>query len=275
MTNSAAAPMIIAVAPNGARKQQSEYPNLPITPAQLVAEAKACYQAGATMIHVHVRDEAEKHCLDVGRYREAFAAIREGVPEIFCQATSEAVGIFSRQAQIAMIKALKPQGVSIAVRELMPIGVANAEITDLFAFMTAENIAPQLIMYDRADRNRYQQLLNDGVLGEGSYPALFVLGRYSQGGVYHLTDIARFVDDLTGISTWMVCAFGRQEIQAVQLAALLGGHARVGFENNTLRADGSPANSNAEIVTDTVFHGTQLERCIADSQTTRQLLTLR
>jgi len=59
-------PMILAVAPNGARKTQADHPAVPISPAELAATAAAAQAAGASMIHLHVRDGAQKHILDVG-----------------------------------------------------------------------------------------------------------------------------------------------------------------------------------------------------------------
>ena len=72
-------PLVLAVAPNGARKTQADHPAIPISPAELAATAAAAQAAGAAMIHLHVRDADQKHSLDVGAYREATAAVREKV----------------------------------------------------------------------------------------------------------------------------------------------------------------------------------------------------
>ena len=83
-------PVFLAVAPNGARKTKADHPALPITPAELAATAAACAEAGAAMIHLHVRDADQRHSLDVEAYRAAIAAVRSAVGEdLVIQATSE------------------------------------------------------------------------------------------------------------------------------------------------------------------------------------------
>ncbi|HIP77601.1 MAG TPA: 3-keto-5-aminohexanoate cleavage protein, partial [Kiloniellaceae bacterium] len=71
------APLILTVAPNGARKTRRDHPAVPIRPAEIADTAAAALKAGAAMIHLHVRDAEEKHSLDPGAYREAIAAVRD------------------------------------------------------------------------------------------------------------------------------------------------------------------------------------------------------
>ena len=114
-------PLIIAVAPNGARKTKADHPALPITPEELAETAARCLDAGASMIHLHVRDDDQKHSLDVSAYRAAIAAIRARVGgELIIQVTTEAVGIYTPAQQMAMVQELEPEAVSLAVRELCP-----------------------------------------------------------------------------------------------------------------------------------------------------------
>src|SRR5690349_21553775 len=115
------ADLTIMVAPNGARKGRADHPNLPITPDELANEAFACQQAGAGAIHLHVRDDQEKHTLDAARYRAATDAVMKRVgPEMVVQITTEAVGMFSSQQQIDVVRAAHPEAVSIAPKELVP-----------------------------------------------------------------------------------------------------------------------------------------------------------
>ena len=115
--------MMIAVAPNGARRQKADHQALPITPAELAETAVECQDAGASMIHLHVRDDQGGHLLDAQAYRVATAAVRDAVgPDMIIQVTTEAVGIYSVDEQIAVVQELKPEAVSLAVRELCPWG---------------------------------------------------------------------------------------------------------------------------------------------------------
>ncbi len=88
-------PSLIAVAPNGARKLKTDHPQIPLNAEELSETAKNCFAAGASMIHLHVRDENNRHSLAVDAYKEAIKEIQKAEPNIFIQVTSEAVGIYS------------------------------------------------------------------------------------------------------------------------------------------------------------------------------------
>lgn len=104
-----AAAAVICVAPSGARRTSVDHPALPITTAQIAREAAACAEAGASVIHLHVRDEAGRHSLDAQRYRAAIEAIRQAVGErLLVQVTTEAVGMYSPPEQISLIHASHP-----------------------------------------------------------------------------------------------------------------------------------------------------------------------
>lgn len=254
-------PMLLAVAPNGARKQYKDHPALPITPAELADTAASCLAAGASMMHLHVRDENNEnngyqHCIDAKKYSQAFAAIRERIGDkLFLQATTEAVGIYSADEQMAMVHELADLqtgnpvfGVSLAVRELMADNVADKVINDFFIFLKDKNILPQLIIYDVADRNRFQHLLREGVLPGTAYPCLFVLGRYSEKQQSDPAELLPFFSDLYGVKNFMGCAFGAREYDVAMTATLLGGHMRIGYENNEYLANGRCSENNAELI---------------------------
>ena len=94
-------PLMIAVAPNGARKTKQDHAGLPLSPAELALTAAECEDAGACMIHLHVRDQQGRHSLDADLYRDAIAAIRKQVgDELVIQITTEAVGIYKPDEQI-------------------------------------------------------------------------------------------------------------------------------------------------------------------------------
>src|SRR3546814_3182139 len=96
------APAFVAVAPNGARKLKADPPAVPLTADELGRCAAECAEAGAAMIHLHVRQADGRHSRDAGLYREAIAAVpREAGPEMIIQATSEAAGVKDRNQQMA------------------------------------------------------------------------------------------------------------------------------------------------------------------------------
>ena len=239
-------PFLIASAPNGARKTKSDLPNIPITPAEVAKTAAECKAAGAAMMHLHVRDEDQKHSLDVGRYREMLAEVRSSVgDDMLLQVTTEAVGIYTAQQQMEAIRSLVPEAVSIAIREIAPLDADLNALKSFFEFMREAKIAPQLILYVPEDVARFNQLVEIGVLPGDKFPVLFVLGRYTAGQVSEPYDLLPFIGTSPYVSEWMLCAFGRYENACILTGAGLGGHARIGFENNHLRVDGSPASNNA------------------------------
>ncbi|MYZ49464.1 3-keto-5-aminohexanoate cleavage protein [Propylenella binzhouense] len=243
-------PLLIMVAPNGARRTKSDHPALPIGPADLAETAAACHAAGAGAIHVHVRDEAGRHCLDRARYEEAFAAIRARVgDDMVLQATTEAVGRFSPADQMAAVRQLEPRAVSIAVRELFAEG--EDEPRRFLEWAARQAVAIQWILYDSGDFRRYLELVRLGAI-PAAEPGnvLFVLGRYAVGQESSPADLEPYLRILReegeeGRLTWSICAFGRGETAALRAAMEAGGHLRVGFENSLWEPDGSVAADNA------------------------------
>lgn len=241
-------PFIIMSAPNGARRQKSDHPALPITPRDMAQCAEEIVAAGASILHLHVRDEQGEHSLDVDRYRASIAAIRAAVGDnIIIQATSEAVGRYSRHEQMAMVKELRPQAISLALRELASGDDEMAEMEDFAHWMTREHIFPQYILYDEKDYLRFEDWRKRGIFHNDTPFVLFVLGNYQ--GSSPEKDIDQ-LKDRTRQATfpWAVCGFGINEINAVTHGAKYNGHIRVGFENNLWRRQDQMLSDNAEMI---------------------------
>lgn len=106
-------PLILANAPNGATRTRADHPALPITQAEIARTAAEVAEAGAAMIHVHVRDAQGRHLLDADAYRALTAAIRAEVGErLVVQITSEAAGRYEAPEQMAVVRAARPEAVS-------------------------------------------------------------------------------------------------------------------------------------------------------------------
>lgn len=268
-------PLILAVAPNGARKTRADHPQLPITPEQLAETAKACREAGASLLHLHVRDDAERHSLDPGRYREASAAVREAVgQDLILQVTTEAVGLYDRHQQMDCVRALEPEAVSLAVRELIPDADAEAEAASFLAWLDEAGILPQFILYDDQDVLRFNDLVERRVIPSHRHFVLFVLGRYSKDMTSHPLELLPFVEANSKGFRWAVCAFGPRECACAGAAAALGGHARIGFENNIYLPNGETAPDNAALVRAAAETARSMGRPLADADTARRMLAL-
>ena len=244
----------LAIAPNGARKNKSDHPRLPITAGELADCAVACRDAGACMIHLHVRDSLGRHSLDISAYHEATQAIRQAVGDsLVVQVTSEAVGTYRPCDQMNMVRGLRPEAVSMAVRELFSADAPEPEIAAFLTWTHKSRIAIQFIVYDALDVQIYLALRRRGLIPSGRHWVLFVLGRYT-GGTSRFQDLlpmySAWCADLafTADVGWAVCAFGRRETECAVASVALGGHVRIGFENNLLLPDGRVAHDNAELV---------------------------
>ena len=239
-------------APNGARRIKSDHAAVPITPDEIAACAESLREEGVSVLHLHVRDQHAAHTLDAGRYREAINAIRGRVgDDLIVQVTTEAVGKYSAPEQMSLVKTLRPEAVSLALRELCPTKEDESTAAEFFAWLQREKIWPQYILYTPNEVARFDDMRKRGVFSDPNPFCLFVLGRYTeklQGNVDELhkmmgaTDCREF--------PWAVCCFGRAERDAAVTAAENGGHVRIGFENNLLRADGTVASDNAQLVID-------------------------
>ena len=246
---SEAQPVMLAVAPNGARKTQRDHPRLPITPLELAQCAEDCVSAGASMLHLHVRDAAGRHSLDPADYRPAIEAIRARVgSELLLQLTTESGGRYAPREQMASMDALAPEALSIAIRELFADDALHAEVTAFLARLAARGTLVQYIVYSPDEVARCVRLQAEGAIPQAAPQLLFVLGSYAEGRAGRPADLLPMLAALPAGWPWSACAFGAAELRCVVAAALLGGHVRVGFENNLLLPSGAVAADNAALI---------------------------
>lgn len=238
----------LALAPNGGRRLKADHPALPLTPDELGREAEAALEAGAAMLHMHVRDAAGRHLLDADAYAAAMDAVRDRVGNrMMVQITSESLGRYTPAEQHALIRAVRPEAVSIALRELVPDAAHETDFAGLLCWMKDARVMPQIILYDAADLTRLQALHDRGVIPWDSVPVIFALGRYTSEQTATPEDLLRILGSgVARPAEWMICAFGPNEARIATAAALLGGDLRIGFENNMARPDGTRAANNAE-----------------------------
>ena len=264
-------PLLITVAPNGAYKQRPDHPSLPIMSSELGQTAKLCLDAGAAMMHMHIRDAQGGHSLDVQGYRDAQQAVKAAVgDELIIQVTSEAARVYKAPEQIAMVTTLKPEAVSVGLREVDQPEIGETGLAQFFGWLAQERVMTQVILYDVADLQRWQALRAQGVIPDAPWSLLFVLGRYSVGQTSVPQDLLPFVMAHTGTESWSMCAFGAGEHACATTAAALGGHVRVGFENNLLLNDGQVAPDNAALVRQIAESARVLGRSLYTAQQARE-----
>lgn len=243
----------IAVAPNGGRKTRDDHPALPIHPDAIARTAAACLEEGACMIHAHARDAQGRHTLNTEINRAVIDAIRGAVGDrLVIQMTTEAIGIYKPNEQMAAVRAVRPEACSLAPRELVPTTAEEPAFAEFLTWLHREEIACQFILYGPEDVARLADLRRRGLVPGRGLSVIYVLGRYTPGQRSHPADLLPlFAVDLPDRGDWMVCAFGADEGACATAAFALGGGARVGFENNTQLIDGSVAADNAALVRQT------------------------
>ncbi len=240
----------LMVAPNGARKLKSDHAAIPLSIDETVETAVACYRAGATGLHLHVRDADGGHSLSAALYQQAIGELKNAVPELILQITTEAVGQYTPEQQRQVVRDVHPQLVSVSLAEMFSEG-KTPDALDFYCWCQAEAIGVQHILYGEDDLTALTQLLSTESIPADNLQLLFVLGRYTSGQQSSPADIEPFMqwlDEHALQADWALCAFGKQETACLNHGLLRGGKIRVGFENSFWNEDGSLAVDNAERV---------------------------
>ncbi len=242
----------IMVAPNGARKNKKDHPKLPITIDEIVKCAIDCQKAGADGLHAHIRNKEGEHILDVGLYKELIDEMSAKLPKMLVQITTESVGKYSPKEQREIVLKVRPEAVSVALCEML--SDENKREQRQFYWQVSEmGIKLQHILYSPQEISQLAQHIKEGLIPADNLSLLFVLGRYSKNLTSTPKDLLPFLDiykksGLENSSRFMVCAFGKNELDCLLAGARAGGDCRIGFENNHFLPNGKMAKDNAEQV---------------------------
>ena len=271
-------PLIITAAITGAETTKEMNPALPATPEEQAKASKECVEAGASIIHLHVRDEKAKASQDLNRFKESILAIRETcdpVP-IIQISTGGAVGVPMSERMRPIVE-LKPEMASLNVGSmnfgndvfLNPL----PEVRELVKALNENNVIPEVEVYDVGHIDLVKRLLKEGLL---SHPIhyQFVLGVV--GGMSgEERNIKFMIDSIDKEDSWAVAGIGRFELPLAKFAAENGGFVRVGFEDNVYIEKGVLAKSNAELVLKVVKFAKAVNRPIASIEETRNILGIK
>ncbi|MFC3615799.1 3-keto-5-aminohexanoate cleavage protein [Lutimaribacter marinistellae] len=235
----------IMVAPNGARRQKSDHPALPISLNEIIATARDCQVAGASSLHLHVRDDEGRHSLDPARYAEALDALA-AIEGLAVQITTESAGLYSPEEQYECLARLRPGWASVSVREIN----RDPDIAPrVYSLCADEGIRVQHIAYDGFDLELLSRWRSEGIVRKTQDEVIVVLGAYAPPRPGHPQDLAGLLP-LIGSLRFGLCAFGPMEQSCLAAAARSGAEIlRVGFENNLTAPDGTSWTDNAAAVT--------------------------
>lgn len=267
-------PLVITVAPVGAELTPEQTPHLPVTPAQLGAVAREIRAAGASIIHVHCRNDDGTNTHDVARFRAAYEAIRAESDLIVQFSTGGAIGMTPEERAAPL--ELRPEMATLTCGSVnfgddifensFPI------MRGILAAMRRYGVVPELEIFDRGHLSNARLLAKSGDLTLPQHVD-FVLG--VPGGldasVDNLVDLVRA---LPAGCTWSVAGIGRMQLPLAVTAIAMGGHVRVGLEDNIYYERGRLAR-NEELVARVVRIATELGRPVATPDEARALLRLR
>ena len=144
--------------------------------------------------------------------------------------------------------------------------------------MVRESVHPQYILYDADDVARFADLQQRGVLSSEGDFILYVLGRYSRTLTSDPTDLLPFLtmaETQALTNPWAICAFGPKEAACGLTAAALGGHCRLGFENNLRLANGEIAPDNAHLIAQIADNADLAGRVLANEDSARLALGMK
>ena len=267
-------PLIITCALVGAELSRIGYPYLPLTPDEIATAAEEAVAAGATILHLHVRDEQGRPSQKAEIFAEVSAKIQSRCDCILQYSTGGAVGtpLVERCAPLQ----LRPEMATLSMGT-MNFGAeiyenSEATISAIAAAMKANGIIAELEIFDLGMLESVDRLAARGVL-PGKFHIDFVLG-VPGGMAASLRNLVLLVDRLPPGQTWTVAALGRQQLPFTAHAIAMGGHVRVGIEDNIYYRKGELAQSNAQLVARAVRLADELLRPVASVREARAILGL-
>lgn len=269
--------MIITVGITGSRITREQTPYIPITPQEIVTSGIEAWRAGASVLHVHVRNVSTGlGTQDAALFKQVVDRLRAETDAILCLTTS---GIPGRNLPIAerlQPLALRPELVSFdagSVNLNDAVFINPPEFLEVLARQTlALGIKPELEVFDVGmifTCLRYQER---GLL-KGPLHFQFVLGT-NGGAPATAKSLLHFVEALPSSSTWSVIGSGPSQLPMAVLGMVLGGHVRVGLEDNIYYSRGILAKTNAELVERVVRIAGHYGRQIATPAEARTILGL-
>jgi len=240
--------LIITACICGAEVTKEQNPAVPYTIEEIVREAKSAYDAGASIIHLHVRWDDGTPTQDTGRFQEAIDGILEVCPDVIIQpSTGGAVGMTDAERLASIEVTPTPEMATLDCGTLNFGGdeiFVNTEntIINFAKIMKEKGIKPEIEVFDKGMVDIALRLDRKGLLVHPLHFD-FVLGVQMSAT---LRDLAFMVGSIPPGSTWTACGIGRHNFEIAAGAIIMGGHVRVGFEDSLYLAKGVLAKSNGD-----------------------------
>jgi len=270
--------LIISVAPTGSVPRKKNTPYVPVTPDEIAETAYLCEQEGASIIHVHCRDENENPTSDYAIFKETLDKIRKHTHLIVMTSTSGVAGKSDEDRAQPLktnpeMASLTTGSLNFAGRKPSIVYVNTWEtITFLANKMLEANIKPEIEAFDVGFIRQGIKLIEQGLVKE---PAHFQLVMGVDGGIPATPEnLIHMHNQLPSDATFVVAGVTRWQLPMTTMAILMGGHVRVGLEDNIYYAKGQLAR-NEEVVARVRRLAEELQREVATPDEARQVLRLK
>ncbi|QZY55498.1 3-keto-5-aminohexanoate cleavage protein [Crassaminicella profunda] len=275
--------LIITAAICGAEVTKEHNPNVPYTVEEIAREAESAYKAGASIIHLHVREDDGTPTQDKARFKACIDAIRKLCPDAIIQpSTGGAVGMTDLE-RLQSTEVEEPElGLKHPEMATLDCGTCNFGGDEVFVntdntiknfgkIMIERNVKPEIEVFDKGMVDIAIKMHKKGYI-KAPMHFDFVLGVQMTATA---RDLAFMVDSIPAGSTWTVAGIGRSQFQMAAIAIAMGGHVRVGFEDNVYIKKGVPADSNGQFVEKVVRIAKEVGREIATPAEAREILGLK
>lgn len=278
---SIARPLIVNAALTGMVPSRADNADVPLTPEEIAADAERCVRAGASVVHLHARDDDGSATYRSDIYAEIVAKVRERCPDVVvCVSTSGRLHkTFEERSEVLDLDGhLKPDMASLTLGSLnfpRQASVNEPEMIRRLAERMAERgIVPELEVFDVGMLDTAVYLVQRGVLR----PPLYVNLLLGSLGTLSATpfNLALLTEKLPPGATWAAAGIGRFQFSMNALAIAMGGHVRVGLEDNLwLDVEKKRPATNRTLVERLVRVATAMERAIATPAQAREIIGLR
>jgi len=270
-------PCIITVAITGSVPKKIDNPTIPITVSEQIESTRMCYDAGASLVHLHVRNEDESPSSDVNKFKELLAGIKESCPNMIIQFSTGGRGR-SHEERGQMLY-LKPDMASLATGSVnFPTSIYEnppSLINDLAHSMLNNSIKPEVEIFDLAMLYNAIELVKSGLLIEPVH-VQFVFG--IKNALPAKKEILKFqINELKKYlpqSTWTAAGLGKSQLIVNEWSLELGGHCRTGLEDNIKYDKTRLANGNEELVERLALLSKKFNRPVATPLEAREILGL-
>ena len=270
-------PCIITVAITGSVPKKIDNPTIPITVSEQIESTRLCYDAGASLVHLHVRNEDESPSSDVNKFKELLAGIKESCPNMIIQfSTGGRGGSHEERGQMLY---LKPDMASLATGSVnFPTSIYEnppSLINDLAHSMLNNSIKPEVEIFDLAMLYNAIEMVKDGLLLEPIH-VQFVFGIRNALPAkknileFQINELKKFLPQ----STWTAAGLGKSQLIVNEWSLELGGHCRTGLEDNIKYDKTRLANGNEELVERLASLSNKFNRPVATPLEARKILGL-